>query len=67
MGIWLCKEHYEAAYREVGHEIEVYTLPNWFKQPCAACGESANHLTAIDKIDPDNLIPLLIEGYRKAK
>ena len=67
MRIWLCKEHYEAACSAIGHEIEVCTIPNWSKQPCVVCSECANYLTSIDIIDPDNLISLLIEGYRRAK
>jgi hypothetical protein len=66
MGIWFCKEHYDSACAAAGHEIEVYALPNWFHWPCAVCEKEANHLIPVSTIDPDNLIPLLIEGYRKA-
>lgn len=41
MGMWLCKEDYEKCCKRIGYEIEIKTIPNWFKTPCVICGELA--------------------------
>jgi hypothetical protein len=61
---WLCERCYKAACSLLGvDDLEVCTISNQFGHPCIICGGIAKHLTRI----PDNLIPLLIEGYRKEK
>lgn len=41
---WLCEEDYEKCCKRIGYEIEIKTIPNWFKTPCVICGELAKNL-----------------------
>jgi len=59
---WLCGDCYRRACDISGViDLEVCTIANYFNAKCVICGEIAKHLTCFS----DNLIPILIEEYRK--
>jgi|GEM_PF-5732760 hypothetical protein len=59
---WLCGDCYKKACDIQGVvDFEVCTIANYIGNPCVVCGKVAKYLTST----PDNLIPLLIEGYRR--